>query len=412
MEHNSLGSFIAALRKASGMTQKDLADRLHVSDKTVSRWERDDGAPDLSVIPVLAEIFGVTCDELLRGRRNAPAQQVQGELTEEKPSPKATKERQRLMKTALTWYSTFTYIAMGIAVLGLIVALICNLVFYRGTLGFLLGIVFLAASVICQAIAITRALADLDEDLLTPEECITYRERVFRLASLSFGCTAALLGFTAPMLLAGSLHGLAVFHVFLYGFLGALVSSVLFRLIRGLAVVPKLVRRGFLIQTEEDRAKISRNRKLIARCSIVLAVMWVITGVCLEAVVNNPYRFAKMITFTDYDSFVAFMEEPRGEQGFGYSSAPAASADGSLSEEVRTLEDADGNILCSYHPRNQDIVYTIYSDNPSLLPIQVCTKTEYNSSVRITTTLSYVCCGAFVLETIAALAFYWLRRAR
>lgn len=47
------------------MTQKDLAERLNVSDKTVSRWERDDGAPDLSAIPVIAEIFGVTCDELL-----------------------------------------------------------------------------------------------------------------------------------------------------------------------------------------------------------------------------------------------------------------------------------------------------------------------------------------------------------
>ena len=51
------------------MTQKDLAERLNVSDKTVSRWERDDGAPDLAAIPAIAEIFGVTCDELLRGER-------------------------------------------------------------------------------------------------------------------------------------------------------------------------------------------------------------------------------------------------------------------------------------------------------------------------------------------------------
>lgn len=69
MEKKTIGSFIAALRKANGMTQKNLAERLNVSDKTVSRWERDDGAPDLAVIPVIAEIFGVTCDELLRGER-------------------------------------------------------------------------------------------------------------------------------------------------------------------------------------------------------------------------------------------------------------------------------------------------------------------------------------------------------
>ena len=72
MERKTIGGLIAALRKASGMTQKDLAEKLNVSDKSVSRWERDDGAPDLSLIPVIAEIFGVTCDELLRGERKSP----------------------------------------------------------------------------------------------------------------------------------------------------------------------------------------------------------------------------------------------------------------------------------------------------------------------------------------------------
>ena len=55
MEKKTIGSFITALRKANGMTQKDLAEKLNVSDKTISRWERDDGTPDLSVIPVIAE---------------------------------------------------------------------------------------------------------------------------------------------------------------------------------------------------------------------------------------------------------------------------------------------------------------------------------------------------------------------
>ncbi|MCD8021449.1 MAG: helix-turn-helix domain-containing protein, partial [Lachnospiraceae bacterium] len=80
MGQKSIGSFIAALRKANGLTQKDLAEKLNVSDKTVSRWERDEGAPDLSLIPVIAEIFGVTCDELLRGERKTPGErEAQGE---------------------------------------------------------------------------------------------------------------------------------------------------------------------------------------------------------------------------------------------------------------------------------------------------------------------------------------------
>ena len=76
MEQRTIGKFITALRKASGMTQRDLAERLGVSDKSVSRWERDEGASDLSLIPVLAEIFGVTCDELLRGERRPPEERA------------------------------------------------------------------------------------------------------------------------------------------------------------------------------------------------------------------------------------------------------------------------------------------------------------------------------------------------
>ena len=64
MTRKSMGQFMAALRKANGMTQREVADRLNVSDKAVSRWERDECAPDLSLIPAIAELYGVTCDEL------------------------------------------------------------------------------------------------------------------------------------------------------------------------------------------------------------------------------------------------------------------------------------------------------------------------------------------------------------
>lgn len=70
MEKKSMGRFIAELRKANGMTQKQLAEKVNVSDKAVSRWEREESAPDLSLIPVLAELFQITTDELLAGGRN------------------------------------------------------------------------------------------------------------------------------------------------------------------------------------------------------------------------------------------------------------------------------------------------------------------------------------------------------
>lgn len=63
MEKKTIGKFISALRRANGMTQKELAEKLFVSDKTVSRWECDECTPDLTLIPVIAEIFGITSDD-------------------------------------------------------------------------------------------------------------------------------------------------------------------------------------------------------------------------------------------------------------------------------------------------------------------------------------------------------------
>ena len=70
MSNKSIGNFLAELRKEKGLTQKEVADFLNVSDKTVSHWECDKYSPDISVIPILAEFFGVTCDEILKGEKS------------------------------------------------------------------------------------------------------------------------------------------------------------------------------------------------------------------------------------------------------------------------------------------------------------------------------------------------------
>ena len=148
MEKKTIGSFIAALRKTNGMTQRDLAERLNVSDKTVSRWERDDGAPDLSLIPVIAELFEVSCDELLRGERRPPEERAQPDQAEE-PSPRGEKQRRRLISASLSQYQNLNLLAAGLSIAGLVAALICNLAFLQGRLGFLVGILFFAASLLC-----------------------------------------------------------------------------------------------------------------------------------------------------------------------------------------------------------------------------------------------------------------------
>ena len=69
MDNLKFGSFIAELRKEKNMTQKDLADRLHVTDKAVSKWETGKGFPDLKLMEPLAQELGVSLVELLQGER-------------------------------------------------------------------------------------------------------------------------------------------------------------------------------------------------------------------------------------------------------------------------------------------------------------------------------------------------------
>lgn len=62
---NSMGEIIAARRKDLGMTQKELAEKMNVTDKAVSKWERNLSCPDVGSIPRLAEVLGLSVAELM-----------------------------------------------------------------------------------------------------------------------------------------------------------------------------------------------------------------------------------------------------------------------------------------------------------------------------------------------------------
>ena len=59
---------ISSLRKAKGMTQLELAEKMGVTDKDVSKWERDLSYPDINTIPKLADLFDTSVDELMQGQ--------------------------------------------------------------------------------------------------------------------------------------------------------------------------------------------------------------------------------------------------------------------------------------------------------------------------------------------------------
>lgn len=69
MDKNTTGRFIAELRKQKGFTQKELAEKLMVTDKAISRWETGKGLPDTSLLKPLGDVLGVSVTELLSGKK-------------------------------------------------------------------------------------------------------------------------------------------------------------------------------------------------------------------------------------------------------------------------------------------------------------------------------------------------------
>ncbi len=94
---------IAANRRRMGMTQLELAEKIDYSDKSVSKWERGEAAPDLHTLVRLAEIFGVTVNDLVYA---GPTAASAGDAEEEKARPNAGRKRIiiTLMSVVLVWF--------------------------------------------------------------------------------------------------------------------------------------------------------------------------------------------------------------------------------------------------------------------------------------------------------------------
>lgn len=67
MDNTQFGAFVAQLRKEQGLTQKELADKLNVTDKAVSKWETGKGFPDIKLLEPLAKALGVSLVDLMQG---------------------------------------------------------------------------------------------------------------------------------------------------------------------------------------------------------------------------------------------------------------------------------------------------------------------------------------------------------
>lgn len=424
METKTIGKLIAALRKANGMTQKELAEKLNVSDKTVSRWERDDGAPDLSVIPVIAEIFDVTCDELLRGERKPAAEREPEQPAE--TSAKGKKQKQRILTMSLYKCRTQTFISIGISALGLIAAMICNFGFNRAYIGFFAALVFYAASLVCQAVFVNGAFLSVSDDDLTDAEVGMFKTSIIQMARRCVSITASFFAATMPLiiypedaycgLVAGSWLPLAVPFV---------AACVIVCSIAWFFLYPSLLKNGVCSLNEQEENRFWHNFNVKKKVATLLSLI-MLTSFLFQCFVNyrwDAYDLAEETEFYDYDSFVAYMEQPSSSYSFdGVSTEQEyipeweddityydeygneVSEEEALREELIISDGSpEGKVVRTYIRRNDRVCGWSVSDSKDGLPIKVVTDTALEAA---NSKLSLINLGFFVLYLLEWLCLY------
>jgi len=405
---------------------------LNVSDKTVSRWERDDGAPDLAAIPAIAEIFGVTCDELLRGERKSPTERA--EVTEEtETTPKAEKQRQRLLKSTLSQYKNRTYIAMGVTVVGMIVALICNLAFLKAVLGFFLGAIFFAASIVCQAVFVNKAFFSVEDAGLDTGVLSDFKRKVVDFAKKSIGLTVSFIGFTFPLILVDAYVGLGSDSLLIWGSMGAAVFLLIYAVVLYF-LNASLLKKGVYSLSEKEAAIYRCNHKLKRTCTIVLVVLLAVTFVGHQFATSiwGPYSIMEGTTFEDYDSFIEYMEQdvpasptyndshkesaavPVPEEQIGTPTYYDEYGNEISEEEALTsrLKDKNGNVVCEYVHRRSFVSLRYTPKDGTVLPITVCTEDDLQEARQVAAVRHVIFGAAYCIECLAVVLVYFKKRAK
>lgn len=418
MEKKTLGSFISQLRKSSGMTQRELADRLNVSDKSVSRWERDECAPDLSLIPLIAEIFGVTCDELLKGERKKGE-----EANVSKEAERGEKELKLLLKATLTKYINNTYIAVGVSILGFIAALISNLAFLKASLGFFIGEIFFLFSIILQIIFINKAFSIVDD---VDDTSSSFKRKIITNGERSVGVTIVLVGFTFPLLFVDAYLGLSLKSMTVFGTIGAL-SFILLYLVVLYFLNAHFVRNNMLVLSERESEVYWSNHKKKRNYGIVLVSLLLVTFIIhhFSTSIWGPYTIMKGTVFNDYDSFVEFMEEDiPSTREWNVAIAPEAEIESSAiyydrygneitKEEAitRRLEDRNGNVVCKYLDNNKSVVSIQYSPKDgTILPIKVFTERDLKVAKAKVSQRNVLFGILYVLISLSIVVIYYIKR--
>lgn len=125
MSTKKIGKFIAEKRREKSYTQAQLAEKLGVTSKTISRWENGNYMPDLSMLTPLCEILGISVEELLKGENNIAEGESRKELEQKYYEMKIKEQRSQRLETVAS------YVFLGIFV----VFVFGGIIYYRDAIG-------------------------------------------------------------------------------------------------------------------------------------------------------------------------------------------------------------------------------------------------------------------------------------
>ena len=313
MEKKTIGKFISVLRRANGMTQKEFGEKLLVSDKTVSRWECDECTPELSLIPTIAEIFGITTDELLRGERNNPERETSiSDETISKPTAKTNKQFRLMLDRSSRKYKNLTLLSVGITIFGLIAALIANAGFSKGLIAFCLFAAFCVVSEICQICFAVNARITLDEDNDTYTDIIQEANTsVIKAATAITFVNLLSFAFCLPLvtMINGANYGLVFKDWLIYGLLAAAIVFVLCYIVYALFVHKVLCERNLISLTEKKQNLLAKNNKLLIKTIRSAVAVALALGACIGGWnIIGWQTFLNEYTFDNCADFKEFME--------------------------------------------------------------------------------------------------------
>ena len=437
MEKKTIGKFISALRKANGMTQKELGEKLFVSDKTVSRWECDECTPELSLIPSIAEIFGITTDELLRGERNNPDREATSEDVASKQKAKSDKQFKLMLDRGSRKYKNLTLISIGITIFGFIAALIANVGFSKGLIAFCLATAFCVASEICQICFAINARITPDEDDDTYADKIQEANTgVIKTATTITFVNLLLFAFCLPLvtMINGANYGLVFEYWLGYGLLAAVIAFVLGYIVYTLFVRKVLCERKLILLTEKHQSVITKNNKLLIKTVSVALIIAFVLGIGFVA--WNAFGWdisMKEQTFYNCDAFKAFMEAEWNtwyNEGYRYTyknGNVAIESNGGVlvyppadekdyeeyypKKVYEKIYNSNGEVICEYYYNPdlyEDIRFTESSDDK--MPVTVITKqARYNARNTYQMTETFICALVAIDFIVAALIY--LRKA-